>query len=51
MISSKVMNTAICISLNQKTLKDIDANRGLVSRSAWINDILNKDLKRDDSAN
>lgn len=48
MISSNCMNIPISISMNQKTLKDIDKNRGLVSRSAWINDILNKSLMRDD---
>jgi len=46
-ISINDMNIPVCISLNQKTLKEVDKNRGLVSRSAWINHILNKNLRID----
>jgi hypothetical protein len=35
----------VCISLNPKTLEKIDNIRGLIPRSAWIGDILNKNLK------
>jgi len=35
----------ISISLNLKTLKEVDRTRGLISRSAWIEDILKKNLK------
>lgn len=47
--SSKLMHVIISVSLDPEILKKIEKNRGLVSRSVWITDIINKNLKKGDS--
>jgi len=38
---------AICITVEEKTLKKIDSVRGMIPRSAFIQNILKNNLKRD----
>jgi hypothetical protein len=44
-----IVMIAICITVEEKTLRKIDSVRGLIPRSTYIQDILNKNLKKGDS--
>lgn len=39
-------SVAICITVEEKTLEKIDNIRGLIPRSAWIQDVLEKKLTK-----
>lgn len=43
-INNNMSSVAICITVDEKTLKEIDKIRGMVPRSAFIQNILNKNL-------